>query len=75
MSIAGSVLSILDWLKSKLPIPDRLEAIKNQIDKLEREKCEILISKADTKKSRRLVWINARLVDLNERMQNASNSS
>ena len=35
MSIAGAIFSILDWVKDKLPIQDRIERWKNEIDKLE----------------------------------------
>jgi hypothetical protein len=71
----GAVLNILDWLKDKLPIPNRLEGIKNEIDKLETEKSRLLLEKADVKKSKRVDWINNRLMLLNKRMQNATNSS
>jgi hypothetical protein len=75
MSIAGSVLSIFDWLKDKLPVPNRLEAIKNEIFKLEEEGKALTYGKADSKKSQRLVWIDNRLKLLNRRLQNATNSS
>lgn len=35
MSILSSILSILDWGKDKIPIQDRIERWKNEIDKLE----------------------------------------
>ena len=71
----GAILNILDWIKDKLPIPNRLEGIKNEIDKLEKEKSHLLLEKADGKKSKRVAWINDRLVVLNSRLRNASNSS
>ena len=64
----GSILNILDWLKNKLPIPNRVEAIKNNIDKLERERNEILLHQAEDKQVRRLEFIVGRLSYLNRRM-------
>ena len=66
----GNILSILDWLKDKLPIPNRVEGIKNEIDKLEREKNDILLHKAEDAKARRLQFIIGRLADLRKRLQN-----
>lgn len=68
------IIDILSWAKDKLPIPNRLEAIKNEIIKLEKEKNALLISKADPKKAKRLLWINDKLDTLNKRLQNASDS-
>lgn len=75
MSIAGGVVSILDWMKDKLPIPNRLEAIKNQIAQLEKERQDLLNVKATIKISKRITCIDDRLKLLRIRMQNASNSS
>jgi len=66
----GNILSILDWLKNKLPIPNRVEGIKNTIDKLERERNEILLHKAEIKSANRLTIIDKQLLDLRKRMQN-----
>ena len=68
----GSILNILDWLKNKLPIPNRVEAIKNNIDKLERERNEIILHKAEHKKALRLQFIIERLANLRHRLQNIS---
>ena len=70
MSVISAVFSILDWLKNKLPIPNRVEGIKNQIDKLERERSEILIHKAEVKSANRLIAIDKQLLDLRKRLQN-----
>lgn len=66
----GSILSILDWLKNKLPIPNRVERIKNEIDKLEKEKNAIILRKAEIKQALRLQFIIERLADLRKRLQN-----
>lgn len=64
------IVDILSWLKDKLPIPNRIEGIRNKIDKLERERSEILIHKADKKLANRLAIIDRQLLDLRKRMQN-----
>jgi hypothetical protein len=74
MSIAGGAVSILDWLKDKLPIPNRLEAIKNQISQLEKERQDLLNVKATVKSSKRISWIDDRLKLLRIRLQNANDS-
>jgi hypothetical protein len=69
------IFDILNWAKDKLPIPDRLEAIKNEILKLEKERKDLLQGEANAKKSKRVIWINDRIELLNKRLQNASNSA
>jgi len=66
----GSILSILDWLKNKLPISNRVERIKNNIDKLERERNEILTHRVEVKSANRLIVIDKQLFDLRKRLQN-----
>ena len=73
--IWDAILNILNWGKDRLPIPKRLEGIKNEIDKLERERNAILISKADIKKAKRVAWIDARLLKLNGMLKNSTGSS
>ena len=67
------ILDILSWLKDKLPIPNRIEGMKNEIDKLERERSEILLHKAEEKSANRIAYIQSRLVYLNKRMQALAN--
>ncbi len=45
MSIISSIFSILDWIKDKLPIQDRVERWKNEIDKLEKRQAFIEVNK------------------------------
>lgn len=71
----GSILNILDWLKNKLPIPNRVEAIKNNIDKLEKERNDILLHKAEVKFANRLVAIDGQLLTLRKRLSNIANES
>jgi hypothetical protein len=60
----------LDNLLKKLPIPNRVEGIKNEIDKLEKERSEILVHKAEVKQARRLEYIDSRLFYLRKRLTN-----
>ena len=62
----------LDKLLGKLPIANRVEGIKNSIDKLESERSVILVHKANEKNSRRLEYIDAHLLELRKRLQNIS---
>ena len=68
------IVDILSWAKDKLPIPNRLEAIKNQIAALEKEKKDLFNGKATVKTSKRIAWIDARLKLLYTRLQNALDS-
>jgi hypothetical protein len=68
------IIDILSWAKDKLPIPNRLEAIKNQIAQLEKERQDLLNGKADIKSARRVIWIESRLDLLNVRVSNALDS-
>ena len=70
MGVAGGVISILDWLKDKLPIPNRVEGIKNTIDKLERERNDILLHKAEVRFANRLIVIDGQLLNLRKRLCN-----
>jgi hypothetical protein len=64
--------SLLDRVTSWLPIPKRIERIKNTIDKLERERNDILLHKAEISKANRLTAIDNQLADLRKRLQNSS---
>lgn len=61
---------LLDRITSWLPIPKRVESIKNTIDKLERERNDILLHKAEVSKANRLMVIDSQLLDLRKRLQN-----
>lgn len=64
MSIFGSILSILDWGKSKIPLQDRIERWKNEIDNLTKEKSKLLMGACDEKKAIRLEFIDTRIAYL-----------
>lgn len=69
------IFSILNWVKDKLPIPNRLEGIKNEISKLEKERGGLLNAKPDVKRAKRLDWIDNRLDTLRRMLANSTNSS
>lgn len=69
------IFDILNWAKDKLPIPNRLEAIKNQIIQLEKERQDLLNGQATAKSAKRIIWIDSRLDLLNKRVQNATGSA
>lgn len=62
--------SLLDRVTSWLPIPKRIEGIKNEIDKLEKEKKQLLKGVCDDKASKRMAFIDDRLIALNARLRN-----
>ena len=64
------IIDILNWAKDKLPIQDRKERWRNELDNLKKEKAEILINKADIKKANRLVYIERRIIDLEQLFRN-----
>lgn len=68
--IASGVVSILDWLKDKLPIQDRKERWKNEIDGLEKERNRLLLGECDDKKVARLGVIDKRIAYLNQLFKN-----
>jgi len=78
MSTLGAGLSILDWLKDKLPIQGRVERWKNERDNLKKEKAELekinfdINKPEDRKKCDRLAYVNKRLPDIEQLLINKS---
>lgn len=70
MGIGAGVISILDWLKDKLPIQDRKERWRNQIDDLKKQRKELLKGKADAKKQKLLADIDKRIAHLEQLLSN-----
>ena len=75
MSILSSLLSILDWGKDKIPIQDRKERWKNEIENLIKERNNLLQGEADAKKAKRVTDIDKRIAYLNQLFKNASSNS
>ena len=65
-----SILSILDWLKDKLPIQGREERWKNELENLRKEEQQLLKGKWDVKKGKRMDFINKRILDLEQLLRN-----
>lgn len=68
------IIDILNWGKDKLPIQNRIERWKNEIDKLERERANILSHPADVKSAKRLADIDDKLKYFNGLCKNATDS-
>ena len=64
--------SFFDKLISKLPIQNRKERWKNQIDDLKVERDAILREDYDEKKARRLIGINNRIAKLERLLRNVA---
>jgi len=68
----SGVVSILDWLKDKLPIQNRKERWKNDIDNLTKEREVLLRGECNEKKAHRLEYIDKRLAELNQLCKNST---
>jgi hypothetical protein len=66
----GNILSILDWLKDKLPIQDREERWKNELDDLTAERKKLIRGKWDAKKAQRISYIDSRIDRLLQLLKN-----
>jgi len=70
MSIAKGIISIIDWLKDKLPIQDRKERWKNELDNFIKERETLLKGKCDEKKAARLDKLNALIHERQQWLRN-----
>ena len=75
MSVFDGIISILDWVKDKLPIQNRVERWKNEIDKLTKERDELLKGKWDSKKAARYLVIESRIDKLFGMLKNKADSA
>lgn len=71
----GTFLGGIGALLAKLPIQGRKERWKNELDKLRKEKIELLRGQCDYKKSVRLNAVNARMSELSKLLENSSDSN
>lgn len=55
-------------------IPGRKERWKNELEKLTQEKNNLLLTKPDSKKATRVVWIINRVSELERLIKNSSDS-
>ncbi len=66
------ILSILDWVKDKLPIQSRGERWRNELDNLKKEKAELLKGQANEKKANRVAVITERIAYLEQLLRNSN---
>ena len=71
----GGVISILNWLKNKIPLQNRVERMKNELDKLRTEKALLLQGEINDKKTVRFRIVNARIEQLERMLANLAQES
>lgn len=71
MGVFGGIISILDWLKEKVPIQSRRERWLNELDNLKKERKELLKGKCDDKKTARVLFIDSRIDYLVQLIRNS----
>ena len=64
------IVKILSWLMEKLPIQGRKERWRNELDKLNEERTQLLLSAWDIKKSNRYHVVCDRIDELNRLCKN-----
>jgi hypothetical protein len=70
MSIITSILKLLE--KATNLIPNRIEALKNELDSLEIERSRIYVTKCDVVKAKRLNYINIRIATIMGLLKNSA---
>ena len=70
----GEFFGAIGKLLGKIPIQDRKERWKNELDKLIKEKENLLKGECDEKKSVRLIDIDERIEHFNRLLKNSSSS-
>lgn len=70
----ASIFALLDKIMGKLPIQDRKERWKNEIDNLTKERKELINGKYTAKKGDRVIAIDLRISYLNQLLKNSSDS-
>jgi len=68
------IIDIISWAKDKLPIQDRKERWKNELDKCEKERASLLISKADITRAKRLNYLDDRIKYYNGLLKNSTDA-
>jgi hypothetical protein len=71
----GTFFGGLGKLMGKIPIQERKERWKNELDNLKKERQELLGGKADDKKASRVIIINKRIAYLQQLLENSSDAS
>lgn len=65
-----AIPNVIDKILGHFTPKERIKRLKNEIQKLEKERNEILLHKAEDKSANRLEYIQRRLAFLNKRLQN-----
>jgi len=65
---------LLDRVTSWLPIQTKVERWRNQLEKYEKEKNELLHKKATFESANRVQYLNERISELNRLLKNAAKS-
>lgn len=69
----GTFFGALGEIITKLPIQGRRERLKNELEKLEKERDTLLQEKCDDKKSKRYIIVINRLAELHSIIKNLAN--
>lgn len=69
-----AIFGAIGKLLSKIPIQDRKERWKNELDSLKKEREKLLKEKPDAKKANRVCAINERIAIINQWLRNSSNA-
>lgn len=72
----GQFFGGIGRLLGKIPLQERKERWKNELDALAEERIDLLMKgKADEKKSARLIAVDKRIATLNQWLRNSSDAS
>lgn len=72
--IIGTILELVNKLFDKIPIQDRKERWKNELENLQKEKTNLIRQPADVKKAERIIVIDKRITYLNQLLRNSTDS-
>lgn len=71
--IFGGIVGIFDKVLSWFTPEQRVRRIKDEIDKLQKERIKLLAGECDAKKSSRVLYIDERLANLSSLLKNTAN--
>lgn len=66
----GAFLNGIGHLLGKIPLQNRVERLKNELESLQQERALIILEKCDVKKAKRLTAINKRIAKLQQLLKN-----
>lgn len=71
----GDFFGGIGKLLGKVPIQERKERWKNELESLTQERSSIIIGKCDEKKADRIIVIDKRIAYLNQLLKNSTDAS